>query len=63
MTIGRGWFQHKKPGSNLFDRQRLAVLATPETHTHRPYLRLMAFAATPALTILVMAALGRIAQL
>jgi general stress protein 26 len=37
----------------LFDRQRLAVLATPEAR--RPYLSLMAFAATPDLTTLVVA--------
>ena len=37
----------------LFDQQRLAVLATPETH--RPYLSLMAFAASSDLTTLVVA--------
>ncbi len=42
----------------FFDRQRLAVLATPETH--RPYLSLMAFAATPDLTTLVVATSGMI---
>jgi hypothetical protein len=42
----------------LFDQQRLAVLATPETH--RPYLSLMAFAATPDLMTLVVATSGMI---
>ena len=42
----------------LFDPQRPGVLATPETH--RPYLSLMAFAATPDLTTLVVATSGMI---
>ena len=42
----------------LFDQQRLAVLATQETH--RPYLSLMAFAATPDLMTLVVATSGMI---
>ena len=42
----------------LFDPQRLAVLATPETR--RPYLSLMAFAATPDLSALVVATSGMI---
>jgi hypothetical protein len=42
----------------LFDQQRLAVWATPETH--RPYLSLVAFAATPDLTTLVVATSGMI---
>jgi general stress protein 26 len=46
-------FSSRNQVRELFDRQRLAVLATPEIH--RPYLSLMAFAATPDLTTLVVA--------
>jgi hypothetical protein len=51
--LQRTVFSSRDQVRELFDRQRLAVLATPETH--RPYLRLMAFAATPDLTTLVVA--------
>jgi hypothetical protein len=46
-------FSSKNRAREFFDRQRLAVLATPETH--HPYLSLMAIAATPDLTTLVVA--------
>ncbi len=46
-------FNAKNQVRELFARQRLAVLATPEIH--RPYLSLMAFAATPDLKTLVVA--------
>jgi nitroimidazol reductase NimA-like FMN-containing flavoprotein (pyridoxamine 5'-phosphate oxidase superfamily) len=44
-------FSAKNQVRNLFDQQRLTVLATQETD--RPYLSLMAFAATPDLKTLV----------